>query len=99
MESVEEKQVRENDQYWQFIGVINMENFMYKYVEEKVWRVLQIVVGIDRFCIYKINRFFWEMYCQVNECGLGDLVMQLFLVMFCGFVRGVVLFLWGNGWC
>lgn len=41
----------------------NMENFIYKYVEEKVWRVLLIVLGIGRLCIYKINRFFWETFC------------------------------------
>lgn len=30
---------------------------MHKHVEEKVWRALQIVLGIDKSCTYKINRF------------------------------------------
>lgn len=36
---------------------------MHKHVEEKVYRALQIVVGIDRPCTYKINRFPWEKHC------------------------------------
>lgn len=41
----------------------NMENSMHKHVEEKVWRALQIVLGIGRLCTYKINRFPWETHC------------------------------------